>query len=248
MPRPDWLTSRPIAHRGLHDAGAGIVENTRSAVAAALKAGYAIEVDLQLAADNRVMVFHDTSLSRLTKAGGLLSNRTSDELRGIGFKDTADRMMTLEDLLTLVAGRTPLILEVKSHWTKVGPLEREIADNLKTYTGPVAVMSFDPNSVAEFRRILPDIPRGIVADGLHDDNCWGFLPRRQRFILRHLLHWFQTLPDFVAYSVADLTSLAPQAARIIFRKPLLAWTVRTESEVKRATKFADNIIFEEFRP
>ncbi len=248
MPRIDWLTSRPIAHRGLHDVSAGIIENTRTAVKAALAAGYAIEVDLQASADNRVMVFHDTSLSRLTTANGLLIKRTSDELREIRFRDTRDRMMILEELLALVDGQTPLILEVKSHWTRVGPLEQSIAGLLDTYSGPVAVMSFDPNSVAEFRRLLPGIPRGIVAEGLRDNAYWGFLSWGQKFKLRYLLHWFQTRPDFVAYSVKDLISLAPLTARFLFRKPLLTWTVRTDLEVKRARIFANNIIFENFRP
>jgi glycerophosphoryl diester phosphodiesterase len=248
MSRNDWLISRPIAHRGLHDAGAGIVENTRSAVTAALEARYAIEVDLQLSADNRVMVFHDTSLSRLTEADGLLKKLTSDKLQNIRFKDTSDRMLALEELLALVDGQTPLILEIKSHWTNVGPLEALIAKTLETYTGPVAVMSFDPNSVAEFRKLAPYIPRGIVTEAFRDDKYWGFLSWGQKITLRNMLHWFKSKPDFVAFDIENLISIAPQVTRLLLRKPLLTWTVRTEADVKRARVFADNIIFENFRP
>ncbi len=248
MPGYDWLTSRPVAHRGLHDAGAGIIENTRSAIKAALGAGYAIEVDLQASADNRVMVFHDASLSRLTEADGLLGKHTSDALRKIRFRGTGDPMMTLEELLALVDGRTPLILEVKSRWTGVGPLEGAIAKTLETYNGPVAVMSFDPDIVAEFRKISPDIPRGIVAEGFHDDKYWGFLSRGQRFKLRHLLHWARTRPDFVAYGVKNLFAPAPLTARFLLGKPLLTWTIRSKTEARHARKFANNIIFENFKP
>ncbi len=248
MRRFDWLTSRPIAHRGLHDADSGIVENSRSSVAAAIEAGYAIEVDLQLSADNRVMVFHDASLERLTEADGLLEKFTSSELQKTRFRDTSDPMLTLVDLLALVDGQTPLFLEVKSRWKDVGQLELSIAKALKNYTGPVAVMSFDPNSVSEFRRLAPDIPRGIVAEEFRGKKYWGFLTWGQKINLRHMLHWLRTRPDFVAFNVENLISIAPQAARILLRKPLLTWTVRTETDVKRASVFADNIIFENFKP
>lgn len=116
MTCPEWLTARPIAHRGLHDAERGVIENTSSVVAAAVQAGYAIEVDLQRSADGEAMVFHDDALGRLTEAGGLVRDRTAAELKRLAFKDTADRMMTLGELLDLVGGRTPLVLELKSHF------------------------------------------------------------------------------------------------------------------------------------
>src|SRR5512134_1790028 len=102
MPGLDWLTARPIAHRGLHDAASGIVENTPSAIAAAVSANYAIEVDLQVTADSEAMVHHDPVLGRLADAGGRLDAMSAAELKRIAFKGTSDRMMELDDLLALV--------------------------------------------------------------------------------------------------------------------------------------------------
>src|SRR5712691_7091538 len=112
----DWLTARPIAHRGLHDAAAGIVENTRSAVEAAIAARYAVEVDLQITADGDAVVHHDEVLGRLTDGQGRIDALTAAELRHVRFRATADRMLTIGDLCDLVSGRAALVLEYKSRF------------------------------------------------------------------------------------------------------------------------------------
>ena len=116
MRAPDWLTARPVAHRGLHDRAHGIVENMPGAVQAAIDGNFAIEVDMQLSADGEAMVHHDDELGRLTEGSGALRDMTAAELRAIRFKDTAERMMSLGDLCALVGGRAPLLIEVKSHF------------------------------------------------------------------------------------------------------------------------------------
>src|SRR5680860_104487 len=145
-----WL-KRPIAHRGLHDAAKGIIENSASAAKAALGHGYAIEVDLQCAAGDRPVVFHDATLDRLTDETGPVAARDVEALRAITLKGSTDRILSLPDLLALVGGYVPLVLEVKSTWRGDGKFEANIAEELAPYAGPVAVMSFDPHSVAAFR-------------------------------------------------------------------------------------------------
>lgn len=243
-----WLTAQPIAHRGLHEAGKGIIENTASAIAAAAQAGYGIEVDLQLAADGEAMVFHDRTLDRLTEESGPLVERRSGNLKQIAFKGSGDRMLMLGELLALVDGRVPLLLEVKSQWDAVGPLEERISQMVQSYRGPVAVMSFDPRSVAAFIHYAPGLPRGIVAERFRDLDYWSKLTARQRFVMRHLLHFNRTKPHFIAYDIHGLASAAPLIARYMFGIPLLTWTVRTPAERRRARWFADAMIFEGFRP
>ncbi|MGZ8309980.1 MAG: glycerophosphodiester phosphodiesterase family protein, partial [Rhodoplanes sp.] len=114
MPGLDWLTARPVAHRGLHDAAAGIIENTASAFSAAIDGGFGIETDLQISADGEAMVHHDFALGRLTLGSRLLAAMTAAGLKEVPFKATGDRMMTLGELCDFVAGRTPLVIELKS--------------------------------------------------------------------------------------------------------------------------------------
>src|SRR3954463_3500870 len=116
MRAPDWLTARPVAHRGLHDISRGIVENMPGAVQAAIAGNFSVEVDIQLSADGEAMVHHDHALGRLTEATGDLVGRTAAELKALKFKDTSERMMSLGDLCTIVAGRVPLVIELKSHF------------------------------------------------------------------------------------------------------------------------------------
>lgn len=243
-----WLTARPIAHRGLHDAGRGVIENTAVAIAAAAEAGYGIEVDLRIAADGTVMVFHDATLDRLTAATGPLVARTAASLKKIAITGTDARMLTLPELLELVGGRVPLLLEVKSHWGDDTGMERKIADDLQSYDGPVAVMSFDPHMLERFKAHAPGLPRGIVAERFRQTAYWSQLSSWRRFMLRHMLHGLSTRPHFVAYDIKGLPSAAPLVARHGLGLPLLTWTVRTTAEQRRARRYADAMIFEGFRP
>src|SRR6266699_121899 len=144
---PAWLTARPIAHRGLHDRARGIIENMPAAAQAAVSGNFSIECDIQLTADGEAMVHHDDALGRLTEGGGALHGKTAAELKAVTFKGTSERMMTLADLCALVAGRVPLIIEVKSHFDGDRRLVRRMAEVLESYSGPVVGMSFDPDQV-----------------------------------------------------------------------------------------------------
>ena len=242
-----WL-KRPIAHRGLHDAAAGIVENSAASVTAALGHGYAIEVDLQCAAGHMPVVFHDATLDRLTDETGAIAARNVDDLRSIALTGTNNRILSLPDLLALVGGYVPLLLEVKSTWTGDGKFEANIAKLLASYAGPVAIMSFDPYSVAAFRTLAPTLPRGLVASRFADADHWSGLSDSQRFAMRHLLTSAFARPHFIAYDIGALPAAAPLIAKLVFGMPLLTWTVRTEADRERALRYADAMIFEGIDP
>jgi glycerophosphoryl diester phosphodiesterase len=239
----DWL-KRPIAHRGLHDASKGVIENSASAVAAAIAKGLAFEVDLQCAKDDQPVVFHDATLDRLSGETGPVASRSLSELTSIPLRGSNDRILSLRDLLALVAGRVPLLIEIKSKWNDDDRYEANIAKELALYRGPVAIMSFDPNCVARFRTLLPSLPRGLIAEAFADEQHWSKLTSGQRFIMRHLLTSAIARPNFIAYDIRALPALAPMLARSLFGLPLLTWTVRSEADKSRAANYADAMIFE----
>ena len=245
MPAPDWLTARPVAHRGLHDAAKGVIENTPSAVRAAIAAGYAIEVDLQITADGEAMVHHDDALGRLNEGSARLDAMTAADLKRVAFKATQDRMMTLGDLCDLVAGRVALVLELKSRFDGDRRLVARTVDVLREYKGPVAAMSFDPAQVLMLRQAAPALTRGIVAEGGFGQSEWDWAGSDAFAYVRHAL---RSRPHFLAYAVKDLPATAPLMARNLLRLPLLTWTVRTDEDRRRAARWADQIIFEGFRP
>jgi len=244
----EWLIARPVAHRGLHDAAAGVVENTPSAFAAAIAANYAIECDIQLSADGEAMVFHDRTLDRLTEGSGRLDALSAAELKRVAFRATADRMITLGELCGLAADRTALFVEIKSRFDGDLRLVKRAAEVLAKYSGRVALMSFDPAPIAALRTLAPRLPRGIVAERRYTHPEWSPLPARTKRALAYFQHALQSRPQFIAYSVNDLPSTIPWLARNLLRLPLLTWTVRTDVDRERAARYADQMIFEGFRP
>ena len=245
---PNWLTARPVAHRGLHDAARGIIENMPAAAQAAIAGNFAIECDVQLSADGEAMVHHDDALGRLTEGSGRVREKTVAELKAVRFKSTDEHMMTLADLCALVAGRVPLVIEVKSHFDGDRRLVKRMAEVLSSYGGPAVGMSFDPDQVMALRELLPSRPRGIVAERHYTEKNWPKASPLQRREMTHLRHFVRTRPDFVAYRVNDLPAAAPWLARNIFGCPLLTWTVRTTEQRARAARYADQMIFEGFVP
>jgi len=244
----EWLTARPVAHRGLHDAASGIIENMPAAARAAVAGNFAIECDIQLSADGEAMVHHDGVLGRLTEGSGRLREKTAAELKSVAFKATAERMMTLADLCDLVAGRVPLLIEVKSLFDGDRKLVKRMAEVLSSYQGHAVGMSFDPDQVMALRELIPSRPRGIVAERHYTAQDWPQASPAQRRDMTHMRHFLRTRPDFVAYYVDQLPSLAPWLARNIFRCPLLTWTVRTPAQRAAAAQYADQMIFEGFVP
>ncbi len=248
MPGLAWLTARPIAHRGLHDAAAGVIENTASAFAAAIASGYGMETDLQISADGEAIVHHDDALGRLTQGHGRLADMAAAAIKAVRFKASQDRILTLGELCDLVGGRAPLVLELKSRFDGDVRLAQRAAAVLAHYAGPVAVMSFDPTLVEAVRTLAPSLTRGMVAERHYANHDWEALPASKKRRMAYLLHASRTRPQFIAYSVRDLPAAVPLIARAIFGLPLLTWTVRSADDRRRAARWADQIIFEGWRP
>lgn len=245
---PDFLT-RPLAHRGLHDRKAGIVENSPSAFRAAIAAGYGIELDIQMSADQRAMVFHDDDLDRLTYETGPIRTRVAADLRTIRLKDSTDTIPTLAEVLKLVAGQVPLLIEIKDQdgamGPNIGPLEAATAGALRGYGGPIAVMSFNPNSVAEMARICPDVPRGITTSS-YDPDDWPFGPA--------ICERLRDIPDFDRVKAVFISHESSDLGRARVRElrasgvPVLCWTIRSAEADAQARLLADNVTFEGYLP
>ena len=248
MSAPDWLVARPVAHRGLHDRLAGIIENTLSAAEAAIQAGCAIECDVQDSADGESVVFHDHTLERLTGEQGPVRARRAADLTGLAIASTRDRIPTLQTFLDLIAGRTPLVIEIKSRFDGDMALTRRTIEIARGYTGPVALKSFDPTVVATLREAAPDLPRGIVAESRYDHPEWDKLGDDKKRELANLLHFPRTQPDFLSWRVHDLPCAAPFLCRHLARIPVMTWTVRSDEDRRRAAAHADQMVFEGFRP
>lgn len=249
MNAPAWLTATPIAHRGLHDKANGIIENTLTALDAAAARGFAIECDVQLTADNDAVVFHDFTLERLTGETGPVVERTSADLEKIAISGSAaDRIPSLTTFLDRLAGRVPLVLEIKSRFSGDMRLTERTCEVLRSYKGPICVKSFDPKIVAHVRKIAPGLLRGIVAESTHDSAGYDMLSPSEKKALGELLHFGESQPQFLSWKVADLPDGAPYLARILGRLPVMTWTVRTPAERENAERHADQMVFEGFVP
>ncbi|KFE34808.1 glycerophosphodiester phosphodiesterase family protein [Thioclava atlantica] len=242
---PDFLRL-PIAHRALHDLSLGRPENSRAAIRAAIEAGYGIEIDLQLSADGVPVVFHDYSLHRLTEETGPVRGRSAAELGAIRLKGGEEGIPTFAEILELVGGRVPLLVELKDQdgalGLSVGALEEAAAALLKDYEGPVAVMSFNPHAVEAFSRYAPDIPVGLTTSAYLQDD-WALLPVARGEELRHIPDFDRVKAAFISHEAKDLS-----AARVAELKalgvPILCWTIRSVDDEALARQVADNVTFE----
>ncbi len=239
-----WLVETPIAHRGLHDKNAP--ENSLAAFSNAIDNGYAIELDVHLLADNTVVVFHDESLARMTGNDGYLKYLNREDLKALKLAGTKESIPTLSEVLKLVDGKVPLLIEIKNQH-KVGNLEQAVINLLKGYKGEYAVQAFNPYSLAYFKKHAPQILRGQLSGSFKGEAYKNLkLSKIVRYMLRHMmLNKNVSEPHFIAYESAAL----PNRFVKKFKKlPLLAWPVDSKKEYMRVVKHCDNIIFEGFVP
>ncbi|PTX45790.1 glycerophosphoryl diester phosphodiesterase [Gemmobacter caeni] len=246
IPLPTAFLHQPVAHRALHDRAAGRPENSLAAIRAAMDAGYAIEIDLQLSSDGVAMVFHDEDLPRLTGRSGWAADHTAAELGAMTLLGTDETVPTLAGVLALVAGKVPLLIEIKDQLLspigRIGPLEQATAAALAGYDGPVALMSFNPDSVAEMARLCPDLPRGLTT-GSYDPVSYAPLSPALCDRLREIPDYDRTGAGFISHEAADLPR--PRVAELKAQgAAILCWTIRSPEAEATARKIADNITFE----
>jgi len=246
VPLPKDFLRLPLTHRGYHDSTKAVIENSLSAFRAAIEAGYGIELDIQLSADNQAMVFHDDTLDRVAEAEGLVQDHSAADLGRIRLKGCNDTIPTLAQTLALVAGRVPLLIELKDQSGKMsgtdGALERATVAALRGYYGPVALMCFNPDTVACLAELAPDLPRGIVTES------WG--PEVAAMVGAERCDQLRAIPDydrtgssFISHELADLER--PRVAELKARGAhILTWTVRSPADEAVARRIVHNITFE----
>lgn len=245
---PSDFVRLPIAHRGLHKAG--VPENSIAAFRAAIEAGYGIECDIQHVADGTPIVFHDYDLSRLSGNEAFVADLSLDELENMALQRTEERIPTLAAVLKEVAGRVPLLIEIKDQdgrlGDNIGDLQDRVAELLTDYEGPVAVMSFNPEAVAAFHEKAPDIPVGLTTCAFDEDE-WPALDAESREKLAQIKDYDRAGACFISHDRTDLRN--PAVTRLKSAGvPILCWTIRTPEEEETARDVADNITFEGYLP
>ena len=233
----EFLTRRPFAHRGLH---IDVPENSLPAFRAAVEHGYAIETDVRLSSDGRLVIFHDDDLIRMTGDERTVAECSVPELKHLRLEGTEEQIPLLSEVLKLVGGRVPLLIEIKNmDGVKPKRIAAALHKALEHYEGEVAVQSFQPFYVKAFKKLRPDVPCGVL--GTAEE---GAAKGMQMFTVKALPFNCLVKPDFVSYRKEDF-----MRRRVLgFKKTKLAWVVRSEKEEAAARKYADNIIFEDYLP
>ena len=230
-----FLTRQPIAHRGLHDGNKAVWENTLTAFQRAIDAGYAIECDLQYAADAAAVVFHDDDMQRLCNMRVDIRSKTAAELSLIAIGGTKDRVPSLRALLRLVKGRAPILLELKGRQGDDDGFTSAVLEALEDYSGDVALMSFDTWLLKELQELESPRPVGLTAEGTKE----GEFAVHRKVMADGL--------DFISYNVMHLPNAFTTAERAR-GVPIISWTVRTPEQAEHSRHSADQITFEGFDP
>ena len=242
-PIPEWLLTKPIAHRGLHNIQAGIPENSMPAFDAAMEAGYPIELDVQQLSDGTLIVFHDPYLTRATGVRRLLADTTFEQLRDLRLFETQHAIPSLNQVLEHVAGRVPLLIELKRR-PDAPHVVRDTLPLLRQYQGSYAVQSFDPFTVAQLRRALPQIAAGQIGGPLSETRVSRF----DKLASRTLLTLFASRADFINFDLRALPSAWVKLVASALRLPVLCWTVRTAEDLDKARALGLNFVFEGLMP
>lgn len=234
-----WLVKTLVAHRGLHNDM--IPENSLIAFQNAVDKGYNIELDVQLISDGTVVVFHDATLSRMTGKNGNLKSLTRADLKTLKLKNSQETIPTFEEVLKLVAGRTPMIIEIKNQ-SKVGLLEQKVIELLKNYQGEYAIASFNPKVLAYFKKHAPQIPRGQLSGSFQ----WTRMNFLKKWLLKSM--WFAKKYHLANFIMYEANALPSPYVHQLGKLPILTWTIRSQQEYMRVVQYVDNIIFENFKP
>lgn len=234
-----WLATTSFAHRGLHGPVSGHVENSVSAFDAALQKGYGFELDVLLSKDEKAIVFHDQNLLRLTGIDAELCQLSAKEITKIKLSGSNDNIPTLGDTLTSVGHKASILVEIKGAQNKYKEIALAVLKGLKNHNGEIAVMSFYPEIISHFKSSDENVVRGLVATSIND----GKMPN-EFFDLKYQINVIQKLNvDFIAYDIRALPNQVTEYCREN-DIPVLTWTVRSDGDRERASKYTDNIIFE----
>lgn len=247
--RPDFSRLRKFdyAHRGLHSADKSIPENSMPAFQHAVDHGYGMEFDLQLTKDKKVVIHHDNSLKRICGVDRLISDLTYEELREVKLCGTEYSCPLFSDVLEMVAGKTPLIIEYKGYG-KVEELCEAAWEILKDYQGDYCVESFHPMIVAWFKENHPEVVRGQLMGFLTGKKGDPFPSALGAFFARNLFSNFMTRPDFEAYDYRYRENLGLKTARRLFGMQEVSWTVRDLDTFHKLKDEGCICIFENFMP
>lgn len=235
-PDISWLTRRPIAHRGFHDMNKTRWENTLPAFEAAAEKGFAIECDVHLSSDGVPVIFHDQGLGRLTGTEGLIWQRTAAEMAALRIGGTTDHVPALKEMLDLVGGRVPLVIELKGIPGRDAGLVELVCGMLDAYRGEAAIMSFDHWLIRQFPAHAKGIPTGLTAYGSKDHEAEAHFSMLAYGI------------SFTSYSVTELSNRFVTFVRDRLGMPVITWTVRDRKAVETTFAQADQMTFEGFEP
>lgn len=237
-----WLVKRYIAHRGFHTGSADCPENSLASFERAVRSGFAIELDVHQLADGNIVVFHDENTLRMTGVDLPIAGCDSNRVRNMRLAGGDQRIPLLDEVMDLVRGEVPLLIELKNTGSPGNP-EKVLLGKIRAYEGICAVQSFNPRSLRWFRVAAPDLPRGQLSGRLDDLG----LPPHKRLPVRYLFTNHFCHPLFIGY---DVTCLPTRRTTTLRNRgmPLLGWTVRSVEEYRRVMPLVDNIIFEGFDP
>lgn len=242
-PEMDKFKNVKYAHRGLH--GTGAAENSITAFKRAVDAGYGIELDIRLSSDGVLVVFHDDTLDRVTKERGLVRERTAEELSKIKLLGTEDGIPTFSEVLSVIGGKVPLLVEIKED-AGDSSVSRAAVKALSEYSGEYIVESFNPLSLAYFKKNMPGTMRGFLSQNFLREKKYR---KPLYFLLQNMLLNVAARPDFIAYNHTDYKNASLRLVRGLFGAPTLCWTVRSEKEEALAYEHGfDGIIFEKYTP
>lgn len=240
---PSWLVERPFAHRGLHKLSAGRPENTLPAFEAAVSFGYGIELDVHRLRDGSLVVFHDDDLKRAAGSAQKLADLSYAELAALGLFGTEHRAPRLEEVLRLVSGRVPLLLEIK-HKGQNTQVAKAVSEAIAGYRGPIAVQSFNPYVVRWFSRHAPHHALGQLGGPLRGDP----LRHYEKVASRRLLTLLVSRADFINFDLRGLPDPWVSLVGKLAQLPVLCWTVRSELDRTKATALGLNYVFENILP